>query len=152
MAQDDRKYFLIKHDRESLLALRHFIWRTGKDSKNVPHRFDQIRIGDRWVSFAYIDNERDERRISQITGFSECVRTKYYDPLPPEAIPISGEETEAWFIKGEPYGEQPSVPVDVPPIAQILGRRLFNQEAISVISADEFGRLRECVVGRVTKA
>jgi hypothetical protein len=146
MTHDDRKFFIVKHDLESLLVLPHFVWRTGKDSKNVPHRFDQIRIGDRWVSFAYMDNERDEQRISQISGFSECVRTKWYGSIPPEAISISGGATDAWFIKGEPCGAQPLQPVDVPPLAEILGRKLFNNEAITPISAADYERLRQSVL------
>src|SRR5258705_12709469 len=116
MAQDDRKHFLVKHDLESLLALPHFVWRTGKDFNDPPPGLDQIRIGDRWVSFAFIDNERDKKRTSQIVGFSECIRTKWHGPIPREALSISNGETKAWFVQGEPFGKQPSAPVDVPPI------------------------------------
>lgn len=148
MAQDDRKHFLVKHDLESLRTLPHFIWNTRKDANHVPPGFGQLGIGDRWVSFAYIDNERDEQEISKITGFSECIRAKWYGRIPPEALSISNGKTDAWFVEGKAFEKQPSAPVDVAPIETILGRSMFRQRTISRITAEEFERLRQSVFGR----
>lgn len=143
MTQDDRRYFLVKHDLESLLALPHYIWRTGKDTNDVPHRFDEIRIGDRWVSLAFIDNERDRRMTRKILGFSECIQTKWHGPIPPQALAISNGATDAWFIRGEPFETQPLAPVDVPRISQILERHPYTKQAVTPITAEEFERLRQ---------
>jgi hypothetical protein len=148
MAQDDRKHFLVKHDLESLLTLPHFIWNIRKDANHAPPGYGQLGIGDLWVSFAYIDNERDRREISQITGFSECVRTKGYGPIPRQALSISNGKTDGWFVEGKAFENQPSAPVDVPPIETILGRSMFRQKTIHPITAEEFERLRQSVLGR----
>jgi hypothetical protein len=65
MTNDNRRYFIVKHDLESLVTLPHYIWRIGVSSVKPPQRFDRVRIGDRWVSFAYIDNDRDRRPVSK---------------------------------------------------------------------------------------
>src|SRR5437660_451334 len=84
--QDDRNYFIIKHDLESLLDLPHYIWRTHLDPSTPPVRFDQVGVGDRWVSFAFKNNDREERRVSKITGFSECIRTMWYGTIPKQGL------------------------------------------------------------------
>jgi hypothetical protein len=143
MTKRERHHFVVKHDLEALNALPHVIWRTDKDANHVPHRFNEVHVGDRWVSFAYIDNERDKRRLSQITGFSECVRTKWFGSVPEAVRPIVPGVNEAWFIEGEAFGEQPPAPVDVPPIHEILGKRIFEQAGVIPITADDFERLRD---------
>jgi hypothetical protein len=148
MSEEDRRYFIVKHDRESFLAIKHHVWRTEMGSHEVPPRFDRIRVGDRWVSFAFIDNEQDRRPLSQIVGFSECVRPRKHEPIPPEILPVCDGETEAWFIKGQPFGNQPASPVDVLPLREILGRNLFNGQTITPISAEDFELLRQAVFNR----
>jgi len=105
MKQRERRFFVVKHDLESFQALPHFIWRTGKDANHRPQRFNEVDIGDRWVNFAYEDNERDEQPLSQIVGFSECVETYRHGEIPEAARYAADGETEAWFIKGEAFGE-----------------------------------------------
>src|SRR5436305_1486325 len=119
MSNANRRHFVIRHDLESLQAMMHHIWRTrvGRE-EGPPHRYDQVRVGDRWVSFAYIDNERDGNKLSQIVRFSECVRARWYSSVPPEVLPICDGESEAWFIMGEPFGEQPATPTDVPSLPE----------------------------------
>ncbi len=148
MALGERKYFVVKHDLESFLALPHYIWRTGKPASESPFRFDLVRAGDRWVSFAFIDNERDRGRISQIVWFSECVRAKWHGPIPKGGLAISGGETRGWLIQGEAFGEQPTAPADVPPIAAILGKGVFQQAAIIPIAAEDFDRMRGAAFSR----
>jgi hypothetical protein len=53
------------------------------------------------------------------------------------------------MIKGKEYGKQPLCPVAVPPISDLLGRRVFNNQAITPgISAREFEHIREIALSR----
>ena len=148
MKQRERRFFVVKHDLESFQVMPHFIWRTGMDAQHVPARFNEVQGGDRWVSFAYMDNERDEQALSQIVGFSECVEACRYGDIPPAALAASDGETKAWLIKGEAFGEQPPSPVDVPPLDEIVGRTLWKQGAIIPIKEADFERLREAAMSK----
>jgi hypothetical protein len=147
---DDRKYFIVKHDLDSFKALPGFIWRTGWRSRTkAPPKFNQIKIEDCWVEFAYIKDEIDHERCSIITGFYECTHEAWPGKIPLDRANLKDFadwewEQEAWMIEGKPYGRQPEYPVSVPPINEMLGKIVFGRGAIIPgFSAREFERIRE---------
>lgn len=141
MRQSERKHFIVKHDLESLELLPNFIW---KIDKPLPKR-RPIKLGDRWIAFAYINNERQKQALCQINGFYECTQEALY-----RDIPLSSEKLnyyvdgkqQAWMIEGKEYGAQPPQAVNVPPINKLLHRKTFNGEAITPITPEEFEQIR----------
>jgi len=58
-------------------------------------------------------------------------------------------DERAWMIQGEPCGEQPRGPVVVPPIDELLGRKVFSRGAIIPgISTEEFELIRREAIGQ----
>ena len=127
------KHFIVKHDLESFELLPNFIWNTEKSPKS----YEQVKIGDRWIAFAYINNERQNQSISLITGFYECTNEVLYRDIPLPADKLDGEQ-KAWMIEGKEYGEQPMQPVGVRPIKELLGRPTFAQQSLIPIKPEEF--------------
>ena len=137
------KHFIVKHGLDAFKALPNFVWNTGNGPRNAPHRYDQIRLGDRWIGFAYTTSDNRERSLSMVTGFYESVEEAKYRKIPAKGLEASIKERKAWMIEGRPYGEQPHQPVGVPPIGKILSpKRFFNQQAIIPIDAEDFDRIR----------
>jgi len=146
----NRRYFIVKHGLDAFEALPGFIWRTGMPSTKVPPKFNQVNIGDRWIEFAYIKDEVNCKHCSLITGFYECTREAWYGLIPRDRA--NQDEFDGWYwdenacmIEGKPYGEQPlHKPVSVPPINEILDRRVFGQGAIIPgFSRKDFVRIRD---------
>lgn len=145
MAKSDScRYFIVKHDLKSFEALPNFIWSTHDRPGRMPHGYGQIRRGDRWISFAYTTSDQRERPLSLITGFYECTQEKAdYRDIPAQGLAASEGRTEGWMIEGKPYGEQPGQPVGVRPIGELLGKKVFNQQAIIRIEENDFERIRK---------
>jgi gamma-glutamylcyclotransferase (GGCT)/AIG2-like uncharacterized protein YtfP len=86
--------------------------------------------------------------LSVVAGFYECTREAWYGPVPKRArndenVYEWSKPGYAWMIKGRRLGEQPCEPVAVPPIADMLGRRTFSNQAITPgLSAMDFERIR----------
>lgn len=80
---------------------------------------------------------------SLITGFYECSKEMHYGEVPykrttSKKIPSDWPE-KAWMIHGKAYGRwQPSSPVEVPSINQMLGRRIVGPQTVVRISPKEF--------------
>lgn len=146
MAKVERKYFIVKHGLDAFQALPNFIWRLGKDAITVPHRFSEVRIGDRWIGFAYTTSDRRERSLSRVTGFYECIEERAYGDIPPAGLPASDGATKAWLIEGEPCGEQPIEPVGVPPIADLLNKTFWKNQGLVPITEKDFDFIREFVL------
>lgn len=143
MSDSEPKHFIVKHGLDSFELLPNYIWRTGKGPNDTPRGFKGVKLGDRWVGFAYTANDTQKKPLSKVTGFFECVQEARYDEIPPEGRSPSDEETRAWLIEGKRVGEQLVEPVDVPPINELLGRKTFAQAAIVPISGDEFAMIQE---------
>jgi len=147
MAKSDRKHFLVKHGLDAFEVLPNFIWRTDRGPRGMPPRFGQIKVGDRWVAFAYTTGDFREKPLSLVTGFYKCVNEAMYRHVP-KGVPISEYDWRrsgfAWLVEGRTFGRQPRQPVGVPPMedARMLGRPYFKQEAVVPIKADEFERIR----------
>ena len=144
----ERRYFIVKHGLDAFEALPGFIWRVGMPRTETPPRFSQVRLGDRWVEFAYIKDEEGGERRSLITGFYECTREGWYGDIPRDRATsdaIADWPKRGWMIEGKPFGEQPRFrPVNVPPINEMLGRTVFGRGAIIPLrSAKEFERIRK---------
>jgi len=141
---DEQKHFIIKHGLDAFQLLPNYIWRTGRGENEVPHRFKEVHLCDRWIGFAYTTSDNRERSLSLVTGFFECVAEARYD-YPPLAsdLPASEEKRRAWLIEGKQFGEQPNEPVGVPPIDSLLNRNSFKQSAIVPITGDEFDRIQQ---------
>ena len=136
---DNRRHFIVKHGLDAFEVLPNYIWRTGKGEDEVPHRFNQVRVGDRWVGVAYTTSDIRERPLSRVTGFFECVSEARYGELPPPAVglPVSEGKARAWLIEGKVCGDQPKEPVGVEPIDDILERKLWKNQAIVPITAHD---------------
>ncbi|MFH1755722.1 MAG: hypothetical protein ABIA59_08470 [Candidatus Latescibacterota bacterium] len=148
---EGRNYFIVKHGLADFKLLPGVIWRTNKGKRTIPHRFSEIKLGDVWTEFAYTTGDGRERPLSIVTGFYECTKEAWYDLAPKRARDeylelkyLWKKPGYAWMIKGKEYGKQPLCPVAVPPISDLLGRRVFTRQAITPgISAREFERIRE---------
>jgi hypothetical protein len=140
---DDCRYFIVKHGLDAFEALPNFIWNTRNAPDNIPHRYDQVRRGDRWIGFAYTTSDNRERSLSLVTGFFECVRTREYRKIPVDGLPVSEGKEKAWLIEGKQCGHQPKEPVGVPPLADLLSKPMFHNQGIVPISHDDFDRIRE---------
>ncbi len=57
-------------------------------------------------------------------------------------LPVSEGNAPAWLIEGKKCGDQPDEPVGVPPIDDLLGRKLWKNQAIVPITAEDFNRIR----------
>jgi hypothetical protein len=146
-SNEPKSYFIVKHDLVSFEALPGYIWKTLEHSTKAPKGYELVGVGDLWIAFAYEDG--NGRKISQITGFFECTEASRYGDIPEfvahkETIELEYQEDgKAWMISGKKYGEQPSHPVTVPPINKILGKPMYEQQAITEIDAEEFEKLRK---------
>lgn len=140
------KHFIVQHDLDSLTALPQFIWRTGKGPNEVPHRFDQVSPGDRWIAFAFTSTDNREKRLSLVTGFFVCTSPKYFGDIPSRALHVSDGERKAWIIEGKSYGQQPERPVGVPPLADLLKRQVWGNQAIVPITSADFESIRAKVM------
>jgi hypothetical protein len=140
----ERKYFVAKHDLASFLAWPGVIWRTGEI--DYPRGLKKIQVGDRWVEFAYINDEHRRDKTRQVVGFYECISlpTKRIE-IPPKPRSSCGNSKFAWAIKGRAVGWQPSFPVMVPPINQLLGKKKFGPETLTPITKDDFELIRQKV-------
>ncbi|HET6246973.1 MAG TPA: hypothetical protein VFE47_04680 [Tepidisphaeraceae bacterium] len=140
----ERKYFIAKHDLASFLAWPGVIWRTGETE--FPRGFKMMQAGDRWVEFAFINDENRRDRTSQVVGFYECVSlpTKRI-AIPPKPRSLCGNSKFAWAIKGRAIGWQPSFPVTVPSINTLLGKTVFGRQVLSPVSKDDFDLIRQRV-------
>jgi hypothetical protein len=142
----NRKYFIVMHGLDSLEALPNFIWNTDTGPKDPPHRYDQVKQGDRWIGFAYTTSDDRERRLSFVTGFYECIQKKSYRRIPTVKIPVPRGKKKAWMIEGEAFGRQLYCRVGVPPINDLLTpKRVWTHQAIIPISEDDFDRIRRYV-------
>jgi hypothetical protein len=93
-----------------------------------------VRLGDRWVEFAYVEGEDFDSRCSFVLGYYECTRPAKYGRIPPQRR--TGDWGEGWrefgwFIEGKRLPEQPSYrPVTVPSLDTMLKRDTFTQRTI----------------------
>ncbi len=141
-----RSHFIVKHGLDSLKAMPNYIWRTDKGPNERPRGFDQVKPGDRWISFAYTTSDRREQALSKITGFYECTREKRYGSIPLTAgtlDEIADGKRMARLIEGKEYKQQPREPVGVRPIDDLIRRRTFKQATFIPITAEEFEGIRE---------
>lgn len=145
----DRKYYIVKHDLKSFEALPNMIWNTEKGPRNIPHRYNSIKEGDRWVAFAFTSSDYRERPLSLVTGFYECVKERVYTNIPRNALPISCGETKAWFIEGKQHGKEIKWAVGFPPIDKFLKKRHFKNQSIIPISEKEFQQIYNYVINHL---
>jgi hypothetical protein len=140
----ERKYFVAKHDLKSFLAWPGVIWRTGETE--YPRGFKKMQVGDRWVEFAYINNENQREKVQQVIGFYECVTlpTRRIE-IPSNPRSLSRNCKWAWAIKGRAVGWQPNFPVTVPPISQLLGKKKYGPETLTPVTKDDFELIRRRV-------
>ena len=143
----NRRYFIVKHGLDAFKAHPNWIWNTARRMRETPKGYKRIRKGDQWVSFAYTTSDKHEQRLNLVTGFYECTQERKYFTAPDGGL-LTSDAEHAWVIKGEPCGEQPRWHVGVPPVSQLLGKKLFNQQAITAIKGWEFSHIRNEVLKR----
>ena len=136
-----RKYWIVKHGLDSLQALPRYIWRTGE--KKEPRSFRSVRLGDRWIGFAYTSSDSRERPLSHVTGFYECIRKSVYRPIPAKGRELEGSGTHAWMIEGSSIDKKFDHPVGVPPLEKLLDRKYYRQSSLIPISAEKFARIKK---------
>jgi hypothetical protein len=155
---DMPQYFIVKHDLESFTAMLGFIWRTNLPKKQTPIGFRMVKVGDRWVEFAYRKGWDNTEPCSMVTEFYECTKAHWYGQIPmdegtlgdnfweartAEMIKEYCEGRSAHMIQGERCdGYQPRHPVTVPSIKQRIGRTVQPRVAVARIDYDEFGIIR----------
>jgi len=144
---DDRRYWIVKHGLDAFEELPNFIWEITTGPRSMPHRYEQIKVGDRWIAFAYTTSDYRERALSLITGFYECTRNAKYRRVPkgvPSSGPLWRKKGYAWIIEGKPFGRQPRHPVGVPPLDDddMLGKPHFKNQTLVPISAEQFDQVR----------
>ncbi|MBN2437342.1 MAG: hypothetical protein JXL20_01950 [Deltaproteobacteria bacterium] len=138
---ENRNYYIVKHDLPSLESYPNLIWRkTGVKPDVAPRGFNKVGLGDRWISFAYTTGYEP---ISQVTGIYECIEKARYGRLPYGSA-------KAWMIKGKHFEKQPKRPVSIPPLNDVLQRekKLFARTTFVKISAKEFQLLADTVFRR----
>lgn len=145
-ASGERKYFIVQHGLDALKALPTFVWRTGLGPRKVPHRFNQVEPGHRWIAFAFTPTDHRENRLSLVTGFCQCTEKACYRSVPHQARRASGGFENAWMIEGKFCGPQPAREVGVPPLPDLLGRPVWTNQAIVPITANDFERIRSRVL------
>jgi hypothetical protein len=134
--------FIVKHGLDAFTLMPGLIWRTDIRPPKKPRGFQQVALGSRWIEFAY-EKDGDGEKCSLITGFYECSEEMHYDKVPykratSKRIPFDWSE-KAWMIDGRAYGSwQPSAPVEVPSINQMLGRTVVGPNTVVRISPKEF--------------
>ncbi|MFZ3199979.1 MAG: hypothetical protein WA175_02390 [Candidatus Acidiferrales bacterium] len=141
----------MKHGLDAFERLPNFIWNTGEGPRHVPHRYKEVREGDRWIGFAYTTSDSHERPLSLVTGFFECEKEYSYGPVPAavsETPAPSPLPRRAWLIEGSPFGPQPKKPVVVPPIRDLLKKRVWNNQAITPIKLKDFEQIQKYALKR----
>ena len=152
------KHFIVQHDLVSLNALPEFIWNTARH----PVPFDRVKKGDRWIAYAHIEDEVDEKRCRFVVGFYECTKLCERRPVPLDEAKLVQlgykKDQRAWMIEGKVYGEQPPKPVALPreennrhPIESFLEKRIFRNQTLIPIEPDEFERIRSYALGKDAK-
>lgn len=141
----DRKFFVAKHDLQSFLAWPGVIWRTGEIE--FPRALRKMQPGDRWIEFAYVNDESRRERVQQVLGFYQCISLPTKRVLvPPKPRALCPRSKWAWAIQGRAVrGWQPSYPVTVPSLNRLLGRTCFGPETLTPIKEDEFELIRRRV-------
>lgn len=137
------RYYIVKHGLDALQALPNYIWRTGE--RILPRSLGALRPGDKWVGFAYTSDDSRERPLSLVTGFYECIRKARYGRVPKRGLELMSRGSNAWLVEGRPNGWQPSSPVGVPPISDLIGRPYFRQTTLVEISKQEYDSIRAYV-------
>lgn len=146
MLKSVRRHFIVKHGLDAFAALPNYIWRTDKGPNDAPQSFNQVKLGDRWIAFAYTTSDRRERPLSLITGFYECTQEKRYGDIPlteQKLDEIVDGQHKAWMIEGRAHEEQPRQPVGVPPIDDLIGKRTFKQATLTPITAEQFEAIQK---------
>jgi hypothetical protein len=167
MPRTECRYFIVKHDLESLEQFPELIWRAKRRKGEQPRGYGSVRKGDRWIAFAYTDAwGAGQNALSLVTGFYECTEEAEFQRLPPsdadrrrwkcrgalyqsrlERLTEFARRPGVWLIVGEPYGDRLDEPIGVPPISRLLeGRSVFNQATLIPIDANEFKHIRKQVL------
>ncbi len=138
----ERKYFVARHDLASFQMWPGVVWRTGET--DFPRGFRQMQVGDRWIAFAYIDDEYKRDKTQQVVGFYECVSipTKRIQ-IPRKPQSLVGNNKLAWAIHGKEFRWQPSFPITVRSIQKLLKRPVYSQQTLTPISRLEFEKIRQ---------
>jgi hypothetical protein len=144
------KYFVVKHDLASLRVLPEYVWRTDCGKSTPPHRFNELTVGSKWVSYAYKKSDSSSERLRYVTGFSSCIEIAQYSQIP---LPRSVLDTldprcpsKAWLIKGAPEGKKLENPVLVPSIDFFYDTPKFSRQAVTPITPREYRQIHEYVV------
>lgn len=139
-----RSYFIVKHDLLALKKLPNFCWSTHYDAEKAPPVFQRVKIGDRWVGFAWTSGDEDDKRLSLVTGFYECITEARHRSV---VVP-SYFKGKAWMIEGKECGEQPRQETSIPPINKVLNRNVKNMGTLIQITAEDFNLLRKVTLAR----
>lgn len=102
--QRECKHFIVKHGLDAFEALPDYICRTGLGAEKAPRGFGQVKPDDRWIGFAYTTTDTQEKPLSKVTGFYECVHEARYGDVPVAGQSVPDEDEKAWLIEGKRYG------------------------------------------------
>ncbi len=147
-------YFVVRHDMASLQIFPGHIWNSHEAGPPAtpPRGFRQLRKGDRWIAFAYVRSDSDEKSISEVTGIYECVSLQpKYGSLPARVADVA-DAKDAWMLEGRHYGRALCNSVVVPPLSFFLGKNLFNQKTITKVTEQQFRKIERYVRAHQLKA
>ncbi|HVB88350.1 MAG TPA: EVE domain-containing protein [Candidatus Dormibacteraeota bacterium] len=126
------RYWLVKHDKESIKSRPGSIWREIEGCSRVPPNYRQVKIGDQFILYAYKTSEHmDSEPCQEIYGFYEVTREFEEEDL---------EEGRHWTIKGNPLPEHKQGWVPIQDLTQFFEKKKFNQQAVIELTRVEFER------------
>lgn len=130
------KYWLVKHDKESISSRPGWIWTEIEGSRRVPSNYQQVKKGDKFILYAYkTSGNVDSEPCQEIYGFYEVTREFEEEHL---------DEGPHWTIKGNPLPEHKQGWVRIQRLTHFFEKRKFNQQAVIELTPVEFERfLRE---------
>jgi EVE domain len=126
------KYWLVKHDKESIKSRPGWIWTEIEDSRRVPPNYRQVKNGDKFILYAYkTSGGTNSEPCQEIYGFYEVAHELQEENL---------DEGLHWTIKGNLLPEHKQGWVPIQDLAQFFERKKFNQQAVTELTRVEFER------------
>jgi hypothetical protein len=139
------KYYLIKHDIESIKQHPAWVWNTARKFLKNGHRdLKKLTTGTKYIMYGYEDYEGGER-LTQITGVFKVIKEA-------ERIDEKKEKCRGWYVEGEllfnirlPYGKrEKKYYVNINP-TQFFDREKYHQQLAVPLTKSEFDKIVKAI-------
>lgn len=141
------RYWLVKHDKESIKTRPGWIWREVEGCSRVPQNYRRVKKEDKFILYAHeTSGDMDSERCYEIYGFYEVTRELKEESL---------KQGCHWTITGRPLPKHKQGWVQIPHPTQFFEKKKFNQQSLIELKRAEFERFlreHEKFVGRKTWA